>query len=443
MVAFCFCGAIIGLNLKLTYKEGEFVQRLKYNKNQILYIFEATFEYFILLLVIGSYLATLTTHLGFSDSLTGILSSAISLGGLFQLGSMFIRRRKIKRFVVIFSIVNQFLFAFLYVVPVFDFSGAVKRIIFVVVIVSAYLVYNITHPKKVNWLMSLVDDGIRGRFTANKEIVSLLCGVVFTFLMGNIVDYFKAKNELKMAFIICAVTIFLLMVGHTLSMLFTSEVEETSYTQNKKLFSQIAETFKNKDTQKITLLFVLWYVAKGISEPFNSVYMIKELGFSLTFISVLTIVQSVIRVLCSRAMGSYADKNSFAKMLRICFVFAFIGFVASAIARPSNGSIAFTLHFMAHGVSLAGINSALINLIFDYVPHENRADSLAVTQSLSGLMGFISTFAAGFLVTYIQKNGNMLLGVSVYAQQILNLISAIATVGIMLFLQFGIINKKK
>ncbi len=419
------------------------MQKAKYNKNQILYIIEATLEYFISILVAGSYLATLTTQLGFSDSLTGILSSVISLGGLFQLGSMFIRRRKMKRFVVIFSVINQLLFAFLYVVPFFDFSAVVKRVVFVVTIIAAYFVYNVTHPKKINWMMSLVDDDIRGRFTANKEIVSLLGGMGFTFLMGNVVDFFKEKGEIKTAFIICGATVFILMVGHTLSMMFTSEIEETGPAQSKKLFSQIGETFKNKDIQKITLLFVFWYIAKGIAEPFNSVYMIKELGFSLTFISVLSIMQSVVRVLFSRALGSYADKNSFAKMLRICFIFAFFGFVTVAVARPSNGSITFALHYITHGIALAGINSALINLIFDYVPHENRADSLAVTQSLSGLMGFLSTFVAGFMVTYIQKNGNMFFGISVYAQQVLNLIAAIATIGIMLFLQFGIINNKK
>ena len=87
--------------------------KAKSNKNQILYIIEAALEYFISSLVGGSYLALLTTYLGFSDSLTGILSSIISLGGLFQLLSMFVRRRKIKTFVVVFSVLNQILFLLL------------------------------------------------------------------------------------------------------------------------------------------------------------------------------------------------------------------------------------------------------------------------------------------------------------------------------------------
>lgn len=356
---------------------------------------------------------------------------------------MFIRRRRLKTFVVIFSVLNQLLFLCLYVVPFFNLPSAVKTLLFVVIIITAYLVYNIAHPKKINWMMSLVDDSIRGRFTANKEIVSLVTGMALTFLMGNIVDYFKEKGDIKTAFIICGVTIFVLMVGHTLSMLFINEVEEEISPNKKKMLSQIGETFKNKDIQKITLLFVLWYVTKGVSEPFNSVYMIKELDLSLTFISILSMLQAVFWVLCSRAFGAYADKYSFAKMLRICFIFALLGFIAVAVAVPSNGEVAFAVHYITHGIAMAGINSALINLIFDYVPHENRADSLAVTQSLSGLAGFLTTLAAGVLVTYIQQNGNTLFGISIYAQQVLNIISCIGVVVIILFLQLGIINKKK
>lgn len=426
----------------------------KYNKNQILYIVEAMLEYFMTVLVLGSYLATLTTQLGFSDSLTGVLSAIISLGGLFQLGSMVIRRQKLKWFVIWFSILNQLLFATLYVVPFFGFSPAAKRVIFVIFIISAYLIYNVAHPKKISWFMSHVNDGIRGRFTANKEIVSLICGMGYTFLMGNIVDRFKAKGEIKTAFIICGATIFVLMIGHTLSMIFTDEISEEASSKNKKLWAQITDTLKNKDIQKISLLFIFWYVAKGIAEPFNAVYMVNDLGFSLTFISVLSIIQAIARVLFSRPLGRYADKYSFAKMLRICFIFAFLSFVVLVFAFPTNkgisifsynftiGKIAFLLHFIAHGIALAGVNSALINLIFDYVPIETRSDSLALTQSLSGLMGFVSTFVAGFLVSYVQKSGNTFLGIPVYAQQLLNALSAVGVIGIMLFLQYCIINKK-
>ena len=77
---------------------------------------------------------------------------------------------------------------------------------------------------------------------------------------------------------------------------------------------------------------------------------------------------------------------------------------------------------------MGGINSALINLVFDYVDPDKRADSLAISQAASGLAGFLITLAISPLVTTIQRGGNTILGVTVYAQQAITVISLIFTV---------------
>ena len=123
-------------------------------RSRIMYIFEAAFEYLISILVAGSFLATLTKEIGLSDSVTGVISSIISLGCVFQLLSIFLRAKKVKVIVILMSLVNQILFMLLYVVPLFDISKTAKSVIFVVLIVSAYIIYNFVHPKKINWLMS-------------------------------------------------------------------------------------------------------------------------------------------------------------------------------------------------------------------------------------------------------------------------------------------------
>ena len=138
------------------------------SRSRLLYIIQAALEYLVAILVAGSYLATLTSELGISDSLTGILSSIISLGCLFQLFSLLIRRTRVKTMVLIFSIVNQLLFLLLYVIPLPRLPDGIRVAAFVAVIITAYLIYNIILPKKTAWLMSLVDEDQRGRFTANK-----------------------------------------------------------------------------------------------------------------------------------------------------------------------------------------------------------------------------------------------------------------------------------
>lgn len=412
-------------------------------RSRVMYIIEAALEYFVSVLVSGSFLATLTKKLGFSDSLTGILSAVISLGCLFQLLSIFYRKTRVKRLVVILSITNQLLFMLLYVIPLTNFGEELKTTAFIVMIILAYLTYNFAHPKKIKWLMSLIDDHKRGSFTANKEIVSLVGGIIFSFLMGIIADYYSSVGNLRAAFIVFAMVIFGLNILHTLTMIFTIEPDSDITEQREKLSKTVKELLNNKHIVKITILFALYYISHYISIPFYGTYEIGELGFSLTFVSAITMIGSLSRIFISLFWGKYADRRSFIEMLEKCFAFLMLSQICVVFAVPSNGKIMFVFFGILNGIALGGINSALTNLIFDYVSPEKRADSIAITQAVAGLTGFITTVAISPLVAYIQENGNKVFGIPMYAQQFVSVLGAVVIFLAILYIHFVIKNRKE
>ena len=394
-------------------------------RSRLMYILEAGFEYLIAILVAGTFLAKITTSLGISDNLTGIISSIISLGQIFQLGSLLIKRPKVKGLVIILSVINQLLFLFLYIIPFFEFSCEIKTLIFITAIISAYLIYNVAHPKKINWFMSLIEDSKRGSFTGLKEAVSLLMGMVFTLLMGAVIDIFEAKGEIKTAFLITAITICVLTVLHTLTMLLSVEKEEKDAKIKKSGIKNMLAVLKDKNVLKLTLVLSLWLAANSSALPFYGTFQIKELGFSMTFISFLSIAYSIVRIGASFIMGNIADKKGFSTVMKICILISALGYFLNVFTVPSNGYVLYTSFQLLNAVSSAGINSALINLVYDYVSIEKRSDGLAVTQTFAGLVGFFTTLIVSKLVEYIQGNGNMLFGISLYAQQAASLISVI------------------
>jgi len=408
---------------------------------RLMYNFEAALEYFISILVAGSFLATLTKELGFSDSLTGILSSIISLGCLFQLLSLFIHKKRMKGFVITMSVINQLLFMLLYVIPIFNFSAEAKTAIFVITIVSAYIIYNMAHPKKITWLMSLVDEHHRGAFTATKEIISLLSGMAFTYLMGALIDHFKALGQIKTAFILSAVVIFATMALHTLTMIFTVEKDEIS-SPKTNFFKSLSVIFKNKNILKVTVIFCLYYFSLYCSTPFFGTYQINELGFSLTFVSVITMIGSLIRALFSRVLGRFADRHSFLSLTLVCLVIWGISGVITALATPQNDKIMFTLFYIISGVSSVGFGSMMFNLVFEYAEPENQSDSLAVSLALSGLVGFLATLIVSPLVSHIQSAKNTLFGIPIYAQQVVSIIKVIVTLVTIVYIHFALIRKK-
>jgi len=412
--------------------EGEKVKD-EYKLSRVFYIIEAALEYFISILVAGAYLAKVTSAIGMSDSLTGILTSFVSLGCGFQLIAIFLaNKRPVKRWVTVLHSVNQLFFALVYLVPFVEISKTAKIVTFILFLLLGHVINNVVNSPKINWFMGLVDDNKRGRFTANKEIVSLLGGIVFTFLIGLVIDNCEARGDVNSAFIFCGVGIFVLTVLHTLTLLFSKEKEAM---QEEKLPTGelLKALLKDKDLFKVILVSILWNVAHYATTPFYGTYQNKELGFSMTFISVLAAAYAICRAMFSRAMGRYADKHSFTKMLGVCFVIEAVAFAVNMFTVPENGKIFYTAYYMLYAVGMAGINSGAINLIYDYVDKEKRVGALALKSTLAGFTGFFTTLLVSALVKNIQDNGNVFLGMQVYAQQVVSAIGVIATLVTLLY----------
>lgn len=410
------------------------------------YIAEACLEHLVALLMSGTFLAQITMNLGFTDSQIGIISSIISLGSLFQLASMFLRRRTVKKFVLGMSITNQLLFMLLYVIPVTPLSQGIKRAVFLVFIILAYAVYYFAHPKKINWLMSLVENGNRGKFTASKEIVSLAVGTVFSYGMGLVVDRYKADGEIGTAFVISAIVLTALMIMHSITMFISAEVPTDVKDEKisvRNFFKNFLAVTKHKDVVRVAFIFALWYFGSHCTTGVYGTFQLKELGLAQSVTTLLAAAGSITRIIVSRPLGAFADRFSFTTMIRVCMVLAVIAFGCVAFATPATGLICFLLYNLFHGAAMGGINSALTNLVFDYAPVEQRSDSLAFCQSLAGICGFMAGLIASEFVGYVQSNGNTLFGIPVYAQQITSLIAVAFIVVTVLYITFAFPKGKK
>ena len=179
---------------------------------------------------------------------------------------------------------------------------------------------------------------------------------------------------------------------------------------------------------------MLWNIVNYTATPFYGSYQIKELGFTMKFVSILSVVYAIVRTIFSKPMGKFADKYSFAKMLNICFIIMLVAFLINTFTVPSNGKVFYSVYYILYAIGMAGINSATINLIYDYVDKEKRVGALALKSALAGFAGFFTTLAVSPLVTYIQNNGNVFLGLNVYAQQVVSAIAVLFLAVLLVYL---------
>ena len=92
---------------------------------------------------------------------------------------------------------------------------------------------------------------------------------------------------------------------------------------------------------------------------------------------------------------------------------------------------------------MAGINGGLMNIVFDYADEKTRTAVLGIKTAIGGVVGFLATIVGGWLLDYIQKSGNMFLGLNVYAQQVLSFITFVGIVIIVFYMKFVIQKLKK
>ena len=407
-------------------------------RGRVLYVAYAALEYFVALMSGGAYIAMVTETLGISDGLTGIITSFVSLGCSFQVFAIFLtRKRRVKPFVATFGIINQACFGLVYLIPFFNIPGTAKTVIYMAAILIANALLNVGRAPNTKWFYSYVDDKHRGVFTATNEMVSLLGGTAFSFIIGLVIDKFEAEGNIKGAFLFCGIGIFGLTVLQALCYIFAKE--KTYEEAPAESVGQIMKALvRNKRFVKVVILQALWSVAVYSTTPFYGTYMRKELGFTMTFVSIVSIVGALARSIFSRPMGRYGDKNSFMKMMNLCLCIFLGAYAVKTFTVPSNGHVFVILYTIIYAIGSAGINSTKINLVYECVEPEHVMPALGVENAFAGIVGFLTTLAVSPLVTYIQDNGNRFLGMNVYAQQVVSFIGFVLVGLTLLYANFGL-----
>lgn len=407
-----------------------------FTKSNIAYIFEALFEYMVSLLVTETFLAAILKQVGVSDALTGILSSIVSLTCFFQLFSGLVEKpgRKIRKTLFVFTLINELLFGCLYLVPSVPLSSDGKTALFVVLILSAYLLYNIASPAKYRWLMSFVDSKKRGSFTAKKEMVSLIGGMLFSLGMGRLVDHYNAIGKEQTGFALCCVTIFAVTVLHLLTMLCVEdETLPPAENPGGRLREMILFFKNNKVIRRLIVLDVLWKSAVYMTSPFMGTYLIGEMRFSLTEVSLIAMVGSFARMLVSPFTGRYADKSGWCNLLIVCVSVAAVGFFVNMFTFPGS-RWCYIVYILCYYIAMAGVNSSLFNIAYDYVEESRFSIALGAKNAIGGVVGFLVSLVGGLVVSKMQGGGNLLLGSPVYAQQALSCVSFLLLVGMVIYL---------
>lgn len=364
-------------------------------RGRALVIAEAAVEYFIALCVTSTFLTAILNYMEVSSAAQGVMSAISSLACSVQLLAVFGVKRTYpcKRWVSILNLINQLLFALLYLIPLTDFAHEIKLAVFIVMLFFAYFCQHYATPSRTHWHMALVEDNHRGIFTANKEIISLVGGMIFSQGAGILLDHLRAAGKTELCFLIFAGTVAVLALLH-LGLMLAIREPEPAHPVPPKGFGEILRTVFGNRQLCLVIVFDALFAVTLVPTHFSSVYLTRTMGFSYTAITLFSVIQAAARAVVSRFLGRYADRRSWVSLMQLCMTVSAVGYVLFAFCAPGSGWL-YPLYTLCYAFSLGGTNSGRTNLCFDYVAHEDRRYVLGVKAAFSGLVDFGVTLLAG------------------------------------------------
>lgn len=415
-----------------------------YKRSRGAYMAQCTIEYMISLLVTDVFLAKLLTSIGISDAISGIVSSFISLAFVIQLFSVALMKTKfsIKKMVMCFDTMSIFFFMFIFFVPLMPISQSVKQGMVIVGILVAYAGKYLILSMCFRWANEYVDPYKRALYSAKKEMLSLFIGMIFTVVIGYIIDEYEKASNLNGAFLFIAISIFILNISNFLCLaMIKKEAPHSQKNSGPSLKDVLENTVFNKNFKNIIILTVLWDVARYFTLGFMGVFKTNSLMMSMLLVQTINVVANIMRLLVSIPFGMYSDKTSFAKGYKLALCLAATAFFVNIFTTNDRWwlVIVFTVLF---NCSYAGLNQNSFNITYNYVDSKYITQAMAVKNCIGGVCGFIASIAGGKVLDMIQSNGNILFGISIYGQQIMSAISFVITVSAVLFVHL-VIEKQK
>jgi hypothetical protein len=382
------------------YFDKKDLKRTDYVNGRKLFNYEGCAAMGIFSITSGAFLAGLAQHMGASDEFNGIIGAIPALAGVVQIFSslVFEKLERRKFLISIMCFCFRFLLGLMFLIPFIIENPNYRLAALAGFYGTAYVLASFISPPAANWIVELTPENIRGKYFAVKDAYSLAFVTVITLIMGKVLDIYKNNNSINTGYAIIGVVVIILTI---INFIFISSVKEplTKKIQGDlKIRDVILNPIKNKNFRKILILFILWNVGLQIAGPFFSVYMVTKLQLSYTYIMIMGVIASLVRVIIVVYWGKFADSRSWISCAKYSIAVLAVCTGLWTIVDKNTMIVLIPLLHIMGGIAWAGINISLFNIQFVFAPKEGRTMYLGLNAAIGGTLGFLSTVSGSLLL---------------------------------------------
>ena len=416
-------------------------------------IYEGSFAAIFIALTTGPFLAGYALFLGANDFQLGLVAAFPFLAQAFQLpGALWVEKfQRRKKFNLWGSLLFRSIFLVFVFLPFFPQSHQTKIGIFLLFLSLSSAIANLVAVAWLSWMSDLVPEERRGRYFGFRNTILGFITLGANFAGAKLIDYFKAdssgigfylpdfiykylkENTTGFGFAF----IFLLAVFSAgVAAFFLTRQPEPKMVSFKEasLTSTLKIPLSDKNFRSLIYFFIYWSFVTGISAPFWTPHMLRNLHLDFYLISLFSIVAGVISLFMQPLWGKAIDKygNKPVMIFNLFFIF-FIPFLWLFVT-PEN-IFPLWIDAVMGGIFWSGFTLASFNVVLALSPQKGRVYYLAAIAATNGLVLFLASALGGVIAQYLSEFRFFFKGQNFVNFHILFVISGIGRIFGLLFLR--------
>jgi MFS family permease len=367
-------------------------------KGRKLFIAEGCCSNGVNILVTGAFLSGYASSLGATDSINGIIGAIpLLLGTLQMFSAIFLESLCWKKWLISsFAFIHRLLLACIFFVPLFITHPVLR-------LAAVTGIYGIAHFFGAfigtgcgHWLLQLVPEHIRGKYLGKKDSFAFAFSTVLSLVMGRALDQFRSSSMEQTGFLVIGVIVF--FIACTDFWCLSSISEPKSRPQRQKLQDAIWKPLADKEYRKVITAYMFWNLALQVAGPFFSVYMVTGLHLNYTYITILGLISSAVRVVAAWLWGRLADATSWLFMTRCSIGMLGLIHICWFFMTPQVSYTLLPVIQALSGAAWGGIAIATFSLQYHYAPANKRVLYVSANSSYAGLCGFLASLLGAFLL---------------------------------------------
>lgn len=353
----------------------------------------------------GAFIIAMAILLGASNLQLGLIAALPTLVNLFQLISIWLVRRFNNRraITVICSFLARFPLILIGLFPVL-WPGITTIELIIPILFFYYFSGAIAGASWNSWMKDLVPGNQLGAYFAKRSSYMQTLNVILSLLLALGVDYvrdYKPFPELQaygLMFIIAGIS------GVTGTYILSKTPEPQPVLMKENLFVLLRKPLKDKNFRRLLVFNSSWVFAVNIAAPFFTVFMMKSMGFGLSYVIGLTILSQISSILTIRLWGMFADRYSNKTIIAIgapLYILCLVGWCFVGIySRLWPNLVLLSAIHIVMGFANAGINLSLTNIGLKLAPQADAIIYLATKNIVTAAFSSLAPLLGGILADY-------------------------------------------